>query len=150
MDGTPARNGLRAVITRRQYSMSDETPKHPGSENLISADKRSEEELREMTRRGGIKSGEVRREKRKMADLYAMVLAKKYKVTVDGKEETLSGYRMIGNIIGKIVQREDSAAVSMIKELREGIDGSRIGLNGNDGAPFVFKMEIVPAKKEGE
>lgn len=43
------------------------TPKK-GIENLIPANQRTEDELREMTRNGGIKSGEVRREKKKLKE----------------------------------------------------------------------------------
>ncbi len=131
--------------------MTDPKPVHPGTENLIPANERTEAELKEMTRNGGIKSGEVRRERKRMADIYAMVLAKKYKVLdADGKEVQITGHDKIAAVIEHIVEREDSASVSMIKEMREGLDGSKIGLMGADGAPVVFKIEIVPKKKEGE
>ena len=40
-----------------------------GHENLIPANLRTKEELREITRKGGIKSGETRRRKKMMADI---------------------------------------------------------------------------------
>lgn len=43
-------------------------------ENLIDAAHRTEEELREMTRKGGIKSGESRRRKKSMREALEMLL----------------------------------------------------------------------------
>ena len=45
-------------------------------ENLIDAAHRTEEELREMTRKGGIKSGEARRRKKTMREALEMMLFK--------------------------------------------------------------------------
>ena len=47
---------------------------HPGSENLIPANKRSKEEVRKNSRKGGIKSGQVRREKRDRMQQAQMIL----------------------------------------------------------------------------
>ena len=43
-------------------------------ENLIDAAHRTEEELREMTRKGGLKSGEVRRRKKTMREALEMLM----------------------------------------------------------------------------
>lgn len=45
-------------------------------ENLIDAAHRTEDELREMTRKGGIRSGEVRRRKKSMREALEMMLFK--------------------------------------------------------------------------
>ena len=45
-------------------------------ENLIDAAHRTEEELREMTRKGGIKSGEARRRKKTMREALELLLYK--------------------------------------------------------------------------
>lgn len=112
--------------------------KHPGSENLIPTSMRTKEEARALGAIGGIKSGEVRREKKRMAEIYAAVLAKKYNITDEhGKEVEITGSDMIGEVIATIVKRQDSASVSMIKELREGIDGNMIE---HHGLPDFSKM----------
>lgn len=60
-------------------------------ENLIDAAHRTEEELREMTRKGGIKSGEVRRRKKTMRQALEMLL---YDVKLD--EQTKDRLRAQG------------------------------------------------------
>lgn len=45
------------------------------NENLIPNNRRSKEEVREHSRKGGIKSGEVRREKKTLKDTLKMLLA---------------------------------------------------------------------------
>ena len=49
-------------------------PRHDGTDNLIPNSQRSPEELREMTRKGGIKSGEARRRKRDTKQAAKLVL----------------------------------------------------------------------------
>jgi len=49
-------------------------PRHDGTDNLIPNSQRTPEELREMTRKGGIKSGEARRRKRDTKATAKMVL----------------------------------------------------------------------------
>jgi hypothetical protein len=100
-------------------------------ENLIPNSKRTPEELKAITTAGGKRSGEVRREKKRIADIYASVLAKEYDVKdSDGKPIKVTGSDMIGTTIVSIINRGDGASVSMIKELREGIDGSKVKLTG--------------------
>lgn len=82
---------------------------------------------------GGIASGEVRREKKRMSEIYASVLAKKFKVKDDdGKDIEVNGSEMIAGVVARIVQKEDSSSVSMIKELREGIDGNMLDVEVMD------------------
>lgn len=102
-------------------------------QNLIPASQRSKEEARRLGSKGGVKSVEVRREKKRMADIYAAVLAKRY--DVDGK--TIEGSDMIRDVIQEIIQRRDSASVSMIKELREGIDGNKLEHSGSLGVTII-------------
>jgi len=49
--------------------------RYDGSDNLIPANERSQDELREMTRNGGIKSGETRRRKKMMREQLEMLLS---------------------------------------------------------------------------
>lgn len=101
--------------------------------NLIPTSERSKEEARELGRLGGIASGEVRREKKRMSEIYAAVLAKKFKIKdEEGKDLEVTGSEMIGDVVAKIVQRGDSSSVSMIKELREGIDGNMLDVEVMD------------------
>lgn len=69
-------------------------------DNLIPTNRRSKEEARELGRKGGIKSGERRREKRAMRELLAIALEKKC-------------------IRGDITNKEESAA-QLAKKMAEG------------------------------
>lgn len=51
----------------------------PNENNLIPNSERSPNKLKEMTRKGGIKSGEVRREKRKFREMFETFLESDFK-----------------------------------------------------------------------
>lgn len=55
-------------------SVAKKNKAHPGSENLIPISKRTKEELREITQKGGIASGKARREKRDRKRQAQMIL----------------------------------------------------------------------------
>ena len=55
-------------------------------QNLIPMTQRSEEEQREMRRKGGINSGKTRRDKTKLKDCLEILL--RNKIEIDGKKQT--------------------------------------------------------------
>jgi len=76
---------------------------------------------------GGIKSGKVKREKKLMSQIYAEFLAKEHDViTSDGKKKPVSGSEMVSTVMRKVLSRGDSASVSLMKEVREGTEGSKV------------------------
>jgi len=76
---------------------------------------------------GGIKSGKVKREKKLMSQIYAEFLAKEHEVVGrDGQKKTLSGHALLSSVMSKVLSRGDSSAVSMMREIREGTEGSKI------------------------
>lgn len=127
-------------------------PVHPGSENLIPLDRRTKEEQREIVTKGGIKSGEVRREKKKFRALYAEVLAKEYTVASEVLgQKTLRGDQLIVEVIGAIIGQGGAPSVSMIKEMREAIDGDKIkhtGLPDPSGLSKMTPEELQRAQDE--
>lgn len=122
--------------------MADEgKPVHPGSENLIPTSQRSKEEARALGAIGGAKSGEVRREKKKFRSLYAEVLAKEYTVANEVLgQKTLRGDQLIVEVIGAIIGQGGAPSVSMIKEMREAIDGEKIKHTGLPGVSELAAM----------
>lgn len=58
-----------------------------GEENLIPFNERTEDEQRELARKGGIASGEARRRKKAFKDLFEQILAERGG-TLDGREVT--------------------------------------------------------------
>lgn len=89
-----------------------------GQENLIPMNERSEEEVRELGQKGGIRSGEVRREKATMKATLEMLLnetnknGKTYrelatlgllKGAINGKADN---YKMIMDVLGELQQEQ--------------------------------------------
>lgn len=101
---------------------------------------RTKEEARERGRNGGIKSGQARREKKLLSEFYGEVLADLYKVDARKGDSAK-------NIIKKILARGDSASVSMLKEMREATEGSKVEHTGN--IPVQIIIEGVKTEDTG-
>ena len=100
-------------------------------ENLIPQSQRTPEEARAMGRKGGIASGKVRKEKKLLSQIYGEMLTKEYDVTIDGKPSKMSGAAFVQSIAREIINRRDSASVSMLKEIREATEGQNINVDGD-------------------
>ncbi len=104
----------------------------------------SSEKARKIGAIGGKKSGEVRREKKLLSQIYAEIIAKLY------SEKGLNGLT-IDEVIFKLLARGDPAAVSMLKELGERTEGNKvvqdINITGNTKVAFDF---VEPPEKPGE
>jgi hypothetical protein len=79
------------------------------------------EKAREIGRAGGLASVKARKEKKLMSQIYAEVLSEIYDEPDPDKN--------IKGIIKRVLDRGDSSSVSLIKELREGSEGSKINFN---------------------
>ena len=88
------------------------------------------EEARAMQRKGAEKRKENNAKKKLMSQIYAEFLEKEYNVRQGDKERKLTGAELVNECMKKIIARGDSASVSMMKELREGTEGSKINLSG--------------------
>lgn len=89
----------------------------------------------ENARERQLKSAEKRKEnnakKKLMSQIYAEFLEKEYNVRQGDKERKLTGAELVNECMKKIIARGDSSSVSLLKELREGTEGSKINLSGN-------------------
>ena len=85
---------------------------------------------KEMQRKGAEKRKENNAKKKLMSQIYAEFLEKEYNVRQGDKERKLTGAELVNECMKKIIARGDSASVSMMKELREGTEGSKINLSG--------------------
>lgn len=99
-------------------------------QNLIPNSQRSPEELREMTRKGGIRSGEVRREKATMKKALEMLLDEQNKKSgktyrelatlgliqgaIKGKSDN---YRLILELMGELKQKEEENNNGILENL---------------------------------
>ena len=97
-------------------------------------------------KQGGIKSGQAKREKKRMSQILADYLQKEHEVVLrddDGRvidRETLPADELIARTITAIIARDDSASVSMLKELREATEGNKLAIAGENGAPVKFQF----------
>jgi hypothetical protein len=109
----------------------------PNPENLTPRDL-STDEATEMGRKGGIKSGEVRREKRKMSEMYGAFLMEKFSVTIDGSPQKMTGWQLVNRVTKAVLVKGGAPAVSLMKEIREATEGGKLALTGPNGGPIEF------------
>jgi hypothetical protein len=104
-----------------------------GQENLIPFTERTEEEQREIARQGGIRSGEVRREKATMKATLEMLLDEKYKngktyrelATLGLLKGAINGnaqnYKAIVEMLGELLQPEETKSrITIVNSLPKG------------------------------
>lgn len=109
------------------------------NENLIPNPERTPSELKEMARKGGIASGEARREKKKVAELVKTYMAMPSASGKEGKtmmddfienalnnstgvatlDDVIKLQRIIGEDVTKIQVETDDTAVQVAQELKE-------------------------------
>jgi hypothetical protein len=80
---------------------------------------RTKSEARKKGRIGGIKSGEARKEKKMLSQVYSEYLSKKHDINLDGEKLELTGENLIVKVINKILMKADTCSVSLLKEIRE-------------------------------
>ena len=112
-------------------------------DNLIPQNKRTKKEQSEIARKGGIASGEARREKKRLSTIYGEMLAGKYEVTINGEKQKLDGAELVRFIMRDVLMRRDSASVALLKEIRECTEGSKVHLLG-EGMPTIGVLLDLP------
>ena len=88
----------------------------------------------ENARERQLKSAEKRKEnnakKKLMSQIYAEFLEKEYNVRQGDKERKLTGAELVNECMKKIIARGDSSSVSLLREVREGTEGTKVKLDG--------------------
>jgi len=88
----------------------------------------------ENARERQLKSAEKRKEnnakKKLMSQIYAEFLEKEYNVRQGDKERKLTGAELVNECMKKIIARGDSSSVSLMREVREGTEGTKVNLSG--------------------
>ena len=117
-------------------------------ENLIPLNQRTKEEQREIAAMGGKKSQEVQKQKKLMSAIYAEFLAKKHKVKLDDEtEKEVDGTELMEIVSRSILDRGDSASVSLMKEIREATEGSKIAVQTSESPVDPSKLDDETKKK---
>jgi len=110
---------------------------HP--ENLIPTNKRTKAEVRKNARTGGIKSGEVRREKKLLSQIYGEILSDK--LGIDGNGKTMKDLaREI--LTGSPLIYTPSVKVSLMKEIREATEGSKVQTTGSQTVTIANAEQV--------
>lgn len=95
------------------------------------------ETAREKGALGGKKTAEVKREKKLLSAIYAEYIA---------KANGIDGYTDIKDVISAVLERGDSASVSMMKEIREATEGSKIEHSGTM-TTLTAPLSVAEAKR---
>ena len=104
------------------------------------------EEHREIAKKGGRASVKARREKKLMSQIYADFLIKEHEVIgKDGFKKKLSGEQLLSSVMSKVLSRGDSSSVSLMKEIREAVEGNtkkhEIDLNANLKVVYLDRQD---------
>jgi hypothetical protein len=92
-----------------------------GRKNLIPNEKRTPEERRRNAQKAGQASGKKRRMKKLMSEIYADLLADQ-----TGIKKGQGIQKVVEDILNSTDAKGKNARVSMIKEIREGTEGSKV------------------------
>ena len=88
------------------------------------------ENARERQKKSAQKRKENAAKKKLMSQIYAEFLEREYSIKVGDKTNKISGAELCNEAMKKIIARGDSSSVSLLKELREGTEGTKMQLNG--------------------
>ena len=103
-------------------------------QNLVPMNQRTKKEQREITKKGGIRSGEIRRERKKMKELLEITLEQKYK-----KENITYQEKIIISLLNKAI-KGDVKAIKLILSI---IGELPLKNNSIDNNQLIDKVIIV-------
>ena len=103
---------------------------------------------KEMQRKGAEKRKENNAKKKLMSQIYAEFLEREYNVRQGDKERKLTGAELVNECMKKIIARGDSASVSLMKEVREGTEGTKMQLSGSINTTLQTTEEMKAEFKE--
>ena len=85
---------------------------------------------KEMQRKGAEKRKENNAKKKLMSQIYAEFLEREYDVKAGEGKRKLSGAELVNEVMRKVLARSDSSSVSLMREIREGTEGTKVNLSG--------------------
>ena len=103
---------------------------------------------KEMQRKGAEKRKENNAKKKLMSQIYAEFLEREYNVRQGDKERKLTGAELVNECMKKIIARGDSASVSLMREVREGTEGTKMQLSGSINTTLQTTEEMKAEFKE--
>ena len=106
------------------------------------------DEAKEMQKKSAEKRKENNAKKKLMSQIYAEFLEKEYNVRQGDKERKLTGAELVNECMKKIIARGDSASVSLMREVREGTEGTKMQLSGSINTTLQTTEEMKAEFKE--
>ena len=119
-----------------------------GKPNLQNLNPCNSENARERQLKSAEKRKENNAKKKLMSQIYAEFLEKEYNVRQGDKERKLTGAELVNECMKKIIARGDSASVSLMREVREGTEGTKVNLSGEIKTELQTTEERLQAFEE--
>ena len=88
------------------------------------------ENARERQLKSAKKRKENNEKKKFLSEMYADFLADEYSITKGGETKKISGTEYIKTVVKAIINRGDSSSVTMLREIREATEGTKMQLSG--------------------
>ena len=106
----------------------------------------------ENARERQLKSAQKRKEnneRRKfLSEMYAEFLEDEYSVTKGGETKKISGTEYIKTVVKAIINRGDSSSVTMLREIREATEGTKMQLSGELSTKLETQEDRLKAFEE--
>lgn len=106
----------------------------------------------ENARERQLKSAEKRKEnnakKKLMSQIYAEFLEREYEVKTGEGKRKLSGAELVNEVMRKVLARSDSSSVSLMREIREGTEGTKMQLSGELSTKLETQEDRLKAFEE--
>ena len=99
------------------------------------------EEAKEMQKKSAEKRKENNAKKKLMSQIYAEFLEREYEVKAGEGKRKLSGAELVNEVMRKVLARSDSSSVSLMREIREGTEGSKMQLSGEVNTTLNLSQE---------
>lgn len=107
---------------------------------------------KENARERQLKSAEKRKEnnakKKLMSQIYAEFLEREYEVKAGEGKRKLSGAELVNEVMRKVLARSDSSSVSLMREIREGTEGTKMQLSGELSTKLETQEDRLKAFEE--
>lgn len=110
-----------------------------GEDNLIPMNERSQEEAREMGRKGGIASGKARRAKKTMKENLEIILGMPLN---NGEEASIEEIQSFAAIKGKNITVEQAILIAQVQKAMKGDTQSAAFLRDTSGQKPVEQVEM--------
>ena len=103
------------------------------------------EEAKEMQKKSAEKRKENNAKKKLMSQIYAEFLEREYEVKAGEGKRKISGAELVNEVMRKVLARSDSSSVSLMREIREGTEGTKMQLSGEVTAKLETQEDRLKA-----